>query len=158
VHTPSEFDDLSKVKKLLFGGGYERVKARETREGWVVLVVETEVNRDSKSTNERGSSFLVRWVVVPVQETFFLTVPLSPPPQQARQAAVPGRLSLTMCLWLKAHLWPYHQDGSWIGTSTKMTAPLDMKGVVKNGGSRIMWVHLQVWLTISFLFMKVKQK
>jgi hypothetical protein len=81
--------------------------------------------------------------VVPVHylNSFVLTA------QQARQAAVLGRLSLSMCLWLKAHLW-YHQDGSWIGTSTKTTAPLDMKGVVKNGGSRIMWVHLQVWKII----------
>ncbi len=29
---------------------------RETREGWPLLTVETEANRDSKSTNERGPS------------------------------------------------------------------------------------------------------
>jgi hypothetical protein len=34
------------------------VLPRETREGWPLLTVETEVNGDSKSTNERGP-FLV---------------------------------------------------------------------------------------------------
>jgi hypothetical protein len=29
---------------------------RETRDGWPLLTVETEVDGDSKSTNERGSS------------------------------------------------------------------------------------------------------
>ncbi len=29
----------------------------ETREGWPLLIVETEVNVDLKSTNERGPSF-----------------------------------------------------------------------------------------------------
>ncbi len=33
-----------------------RVQLRETREGWPLLTVETEVNGDSKSTNERGPS------------------------------------------------------------------------------------------------------
>ncbi len=38
------------------------VSPRETREGWPLLTVETGVNGDSKSTNERGPSFwLVRW-------------------------------------------------------------------------------------------------
>ncbi len=32
------------------------VCSRETRKGWPLLTVETEVNGDSKSTNERGSS------------------------------------------------------------------------------------------------------
>ena len=47
--------------------------ARDTREGWPQLTVETEVNGDSKSTNERGS-FLGWFVglVVPVQEIFVL--------------------------------------------------------------------------------------
>jgi hypothetical protein len=30
----------------------------ETREGWPLLTVETEVNGDSKSTNERGPSLV----------------------------------------------------------------------------------------------------
>jgi hypothetical protein len=34
------------------------VAARDIREGWLLLTVETEVNWDSKRTNERGS-FLV---------------------------------------------------------------------------------------------------
>jgi hypothetical protein len=33
----------------------DRLCARETREGWPLLTVETDVNGDSKSTNERGS-------------------------------------------------------------------------------------------------------
>jgi hypothetical protein len=49
------------------------VLSKETREGWPQLTVETEVNGDSKSTNERGS-FLGWFVglVVPVQEIFVL--------------------------------------------------------------------------------------
>ncbi len=39
---------------------------RETREGWLLLIVETDVNGDSKSTNE-GAIFVV--LVVPIQET-----------------------------------------------------------------------------------------
>jgi hypothetical protein len=31
---------------------------RETREGWLLLTVEAEVNWDSKSTNERGLSLI----------------------------------------------------------------------------------------------------
>ncbi len=31
---------------------------KEPREGWPLLIVETEVNGDSKSTNERGSSLV----------------------------------------------------------------------------------------------------
>jgi hypothetical protein len=30
------------------------VDVRETREGWLLLTVETEVNRDSRSKKERG--------------------------------------------------------------------------------------------------------
>ncbi len=46
------------------------VVSRETSEGWPLLTVETEVNGDSKSTNERGPSFV--GLVVTVQETFIL--------------------------------------------------------------------------------------
>jgi hypothetical protein len=34
------------------------VYSKETREGWPLLTVETEVNGDSKSTNERGPSLV----------------------------------------------------------------------------------------------------
>jgi hypothetical protein len=34
------------------------VLSRDIREGWPLLTVETEVNRDSKSTNERGPSLI----------------------------------------------------------------------------------------------------
>ena len=46
----------------------------ETREWWPLLTVETEVNGDSKSTNE-WDPYLVGWfvgLVVQVQEIFFL--------------------------------------------------------------------------------------
>jgi len=42
-----------KVSLLLFHPLW--VTARETREGWPLLSVETEANRDSSSTYERGS-------------------------------------------------------------------------------------------------------
>jgi hypothetical protein len=35
-----------------------KVKARETREGWPLLTVETEVNWDSRNTTERGPSMV----------------------------------------------------------------------------------------------------
>ncbi len=47
------------------------MRVRETRDGWPLLTVETEVNGDSKSTNERGPYF--GWfvgLVVPIQEIF----------------------------------------------------------------------------------------
>ena len=45
------------------GGGYLLFSdhpgtTRETREGWPLLTVETEVNGDSRSTNERGPPHL----------------------------------------------------------------------------------------------------
>jgi hypothetical protein len=47
------------------------VRPKETRDGWPLLSVETEVNGDSKSSNEK---FLVRFIglVLPVQENFVL--------------------------------------------------------------------------------------
>ncbi len=47
---------------------------RESRKGWPLLTVETEMNGDSKSTNGREGSFLGWFVglVVPVQDTFIL--------------------------------------------------------------------------------------
>ncbi len=44
---------------------------RETREGWPLLTFETELNGDSKSTNERGPS-LVGWFIGLVTEYIFL--------------------------------------------------------------------------------------
>ena len=95
------------------------VLTRETREGWPLLTVETEVNGDSKSTNERALYWLVRWacragtrdfcsvlaaLVGPVQKIIFLTVhyfnAFVPIAQLAGQAAVLGRLSLIDCLWV----------------------------------------------------------
>jgi hypothetical protein len=94
------------------------VFTRETRESWSLQTVKTEVNGDSKSTNERGSSLvgslgLMCWWYKrflfclggssgPVQNISFLTVhyfnAFASIAQQAGQAAVPGRLSLRMCL------------------------------------------------------------
>ncbi len=51
-------DSEQKKKKTCFFS----VIARETREGWPLLTVETEANGDSWSTNDRDPSFwLVRW-------------------------------------------------------------------------------------------------
>jgi hypothetical protein len=40
---------------------FVNVKTKETREGWPLLTVETEVNGDSRRTNERAISRLVDW-------------------------------------------------------------------------------------------------
>ena len=48
------------------------IKPRETREGWPLLPVETEVNGDSKSTNESGP-FLVDSLGLPCRyKRFFV--------------------------------------------------------------------------------------
>jgi hypothetical protein len=65
------------------------------------------VNGDSKSTNERGPSFLP-WACRPITKYYFLTVhyfnSFAPNAQQAGQTAVMGRLSLSMCLWFNPML------------------------------------------------------
>ncbi len=93
---------------------------RETREGWPMRTVETEANGDWKSTYERGPyTWLVCWarragtidfcpalvaLVSPVQNIISLTIHyfalFVPINQQTRQAVMPGRLSLNMCLWV----------------------------------------------------------
>jgi hypothetical protein len=93
---------------------------RETREGWPLLTVETEVNGDLKSTNERGPFWVgslgllcfvgtrdfcsaLAALFGPVQNIFFLTVhyfsSFFPIAQLARKAVALVRLSLSMCLW-----------------------------------------------------------
>ncbi len=82
--------------------------------GGHLLTVETEVNEASKSTNERGPNLVgslgFLWLLFclgcssrPSTNFFFLTVlyfnSFVPFAQQAGQAAVLGRLSLSMCLW-----------------------------------------------------------
>ncbi len=94
------------------------VVARDTREGWPLLTVETEANGDSTSTYERGP-FLVGslgWLCQykrflsclgcssrPSTKYFFLIVHCFTSffhlVQQAGQASVPRCLSLNMCLW-----------------------------------------------------------
>ncbi len=95
------------------------VVPRETRERWPLLTVETEVNGDSKSTNERCPSLVghcpcfsvtrdffsaLAALVVSVQNIVFLTVhyfnSFVPIAQQSGQAVVLGCLSLSICLWL----------------------------------------------------------
>ncbi len=98
--------------------GLEAVLAKENREGWPLQTVETEVNGDSKRRNERGS-FLVNSLslsyrykrfllccldalVDPGQNLFFLALcTFVPIAQQGGQAAVLGRLSLSLCLWIQ---------------------------------------------------------
>ncbi len=101
--------------------------SRETREGWPLPTVETQVNGDSESTNESNPPRLVRWarcagsryfssalavLVGPVQNIFFLCVhyfnSFDHIALQAGQAAVLGRLSLSMCLLIlqtKGRYW-----------------------------------------------------
>jgi hypothetical protein len=80
---------------------------RETREGWLLLTVETEVNGDSKSTNQRGP-FIGRFLSClgcssqPSIQNIFLTVhffnfisPLSPATWAGRRAGSP--VSLCFC-------------------------------------------------------------
>ncbi len=92
---------------------------RETRDEWALLTVETEVNGDSTSTNDRGPflvgslgllcrsrefSSVLAALVGPVQNIFFLTVhyfnSFVPISQQAWQTAVLGRLSLSLSIHL----------------------------------------------------------
>jgi hypothetical protein len=94
---------------------------RETAWGWPMLTVETEVNGDLKSANERGPSmvgslglcrhkrclFGLSYTGVGltvVQKNFSLAVhyiySFVPIAQQAGQAAVLDRLSLCMCFWM----------------------------------------------------------
>ncbi len=71
-------------------------------EMWPLLTVETEVNGESKITNERGTSLVgslglsvLAALVGPIQKKNFNSFVLIA--QQAGQAAVLGRLSLTVC-------------------------------------------------------------
>ncbi len=92
--------------------------ARETKEGWPLLSVETEVNGDSTRGNERCPFYwLVRWACractrdfalpwlfwkAQYKNIFFLTVHIFnsfvPVAQQAGQATLLGRLSLNVCV------------------------------------------------------------
>ncbi len=101
---------------FIFSGEEGDVYIGEAREGWPLLTVETEANRDSRSTYERGPSLVgsldsstrdfcpaLAAVVGPVKNISFLTLhyftSFVPIAQQAGQAVVPRRLSLNMCLW-----------------------------------------------------------
>jgi hypothetical protein len=89
---------------------------RETREGWHLLTVETEVNGDSKSTIERGPSlvgslgsscrykrlFILPWLLWSAQEKYFFPYRTL---FQPGQAVVQGRLSLNVCLRLRQCEW-----------------------------------------------------
>jgi hypothetical protein len=92
----------------------DNVWTRETREGWPLLSA-TEMNGDSKSTNERVPPWLVSLgLVVPAQEIVFylgcssrLVQNIFPHftlfqifvPSPSWAAIVLCRLSLSMCLW-----------------------------------------------------------
>jgi hypothetical protein len=89
---------------------------RETKEGWPLLTVETDVNGDSKTTNLKETSlvglglscrykrflFSLGCSGQPSTNIFFLTVhffnSFAPIAQLAGQAAVMGHMSLSMCL------------------------------------------------------------
>ncbi len=65
------------------------VASRDTREGWPSLTVETEVNGDLWSTNERGPSFVGSLGLPCRYKRFLACLGFSSP----GQAVVPGRLS-----------------------------------------------------------------
>jgi hypothetical protein len=92
------------------------VSTRETstREGWTLLTVETEANRDSERNPSLVGSLSCRvgtrdfcpalaTIVCPVQNMFFISIhyftSFVPIAQQAGQTVMPGRLSLNMRLW-----------------------------------------------------------
>ncbi len=98
-----------------------KVATTETREGWPLLTVETETNGHSRSTNERGPSLvgslnsLCRYkrllsslscsshqsaqYKIFFSSLYTVSVYFVPIAQQTRQAVVPDRLSLNVCLW-----------------------------------------------------------
>jgi hypothetical protein len=99
----------------------------ETREGWPLLTVETEVNGDSTRTNERGPSLVgslglscwyKRLFVLPWPSTnqkifrtiyyFNYFVPIA---QKVGQAAVVGRLSQSVYLWIHPRGWGRGREG-----------------------------------------------
>jgi hypothetical protein len=51
-------DGVASVRRLRDHGSTVSFGTRETREGWPLLTVETEVNGDLKSANERGPSLV----------------------------------------------------------------------------------------------------
>jgi hypothetical protein len=55
---PNGLSSGSKTSNLPLASTASKVNLRETREGWILPTVETEVNWDSKSTNERGPSLV----------------------------------------------------------------------------------------------------
>jgi hypothetical protein len=88
-----------------------KLPSSKTREGWSLKTVETEVNGDSKSTNENGLPWLVRWATragtidlyhAMTANYFFLTVHYFNLcvyiVQKLGQAVVQGRLSVNVCL------------------------------------------------------------
>ncbi len=68
-----EVKNVHPTKFLLYPKEISFVSPRETREGWPLLTVETDVNGDSKSTNEKVSfhGWFVR-LIVPLQLIFVL--------------------------------------------------------------------------------------
>ncbi len=85
------------MSTIIWTRNNDAVASIETRNAWPLLTVETEVNGDSKSTNESGL-WLVRWacragtrdfcsvleaLVSPVQNIFdTISVPVSPSPSK----------------------------------------------------------------------------
>ena len=95
----------------------------ENREGWPLLTVETEANGDLWSTNQRGPSLVcslgspcrykrfssclgsssqpgTQYFFPHLTLINFMCPHVVPIAQQPWQAVVPGRLSLSMCLWM----------------------------------------------------------
>ncbi len=86
------------------------LSSRETREGWPLLTVETEVNGYSWRTYKMVLPWLVGWAQCSALAIFFLTAhyftSFVPVAQQAGQAVMTRRLSLNMCLCFLSSLCP----------------------------------------------------
>jgi hypothetical protein len=121
-------NERGKEADLVFVKGWG-LDQSDYREGWPLLTVKTEVNGDPKFTNERGpfldgSSGVLCWILFCLgcasrrvhyifSSPYTISMSLSPIAQQAGQAVVLGRLSLSVCLWVgpsettsKQKVWP----------------------------------------------------
>ncbi len=105
--------------------------------GWPLLTVETEVNGDSKSTNDwlvrlacrAGTKiFFLPWLLYSRPSTkYFFPSPCVPIAQQAGQAVVLGRLSLSMCLWADTPVYQLRSSELPVPTSNGRTVPFNFQ-------------------------------
>ncbi len=97
-----------------------RLEQRDYKEGWPLLTVETAMNGDSTSTNDRGPSLVGSLGLLCWLKRFLFSLGCSSRPSKkyffphrtqfeficphhpaSWAAVVLGRLSLSMCLWIR---------------------------------------------------------